>query len=91
MTRRFQPGERVRIVHPSHEYTGARGTIVDSGQSDGADVVVLGYDVAVDGENGLTRPFLAADLEPLRAARAGVRSVGGGRMSAGEGEGTRES
>jgi hypothetical protein len=35
-------------------------------------VHALGHLVAIDGENGITRPFLVSDLEPLRAV--GVRS-----------------
>mgnify|MGYP004030888625 CR=1 FL=1 len=40
-------------------------------QPDG--LAVLGHQVAIDGENGMTRPFLVADLAPLRAVRAGDR------------------
>jgi len=76
MSPRFRPGDRVRIIHPNHEYTGCRGTIADDAQADADGVTVLGHHVAIDGENGLTRPFLAAELEPLRAARAGGRSAG---------------
>ena len=32
-------------------------------------VHALGHFVAIDGENGRTRPFLIGDLEPLRVAR----------------------
>lgn len=66
----FRPGDRVRIIHPNHEYTGCRGTIAEA--EDG--VTALGHYVAIDGENGLTRPFLATELEPLRAMRAGGRA-----------------
>jgi hypothetical protein len=64
-------GDRVRVRNPHSEYTGCRGTVVDA---DEADVTALGRLVAVDGENGIARPFLAADLEPLRAARVAPRS-----------------
>ena len=75
MSLRFQPGDRVRVIHPQHEYTGARGTIADAGHADVDGLSVLGYEVAIDGENGLTRPFLAGELEPLRAMRAGTQSA----------------
>ncbi len=73
----FRTGDRVRITNANSEYTGCRGTIVDDSRdaatADG--VTILGHQVAIDGENGIARPFLLADLEPLRAARA--RSRGG--------------
>ena len=61
----FQTGDRVRIKNSQSEYTGCRGTIADQPSSDG--VTQLGHLVAIDGENGITRPFLVADLVPLRA------------------------
>lgn len=70
----FRRGDRVRITHPNSEYTGCRGTIADAEGERPAGVSVLGHEVAIDGENGITRPFLVADLEPLRAV--GVRSRG---------------
>ncbi len=68
---RFRQGDRVRILAPNGEYTGCRGTIVDP---DAPGVGVLGRLVAIDGENGVARPFLVGDLEILRAARVGPRS-----------------
>ena len=68
----FRRGDRVRITHPNSEYTGCRGTIADAEGERPVGVSVLGHEVAIDGENGITRPFLVADLEPLRAV--GVRS-----------------
>ena len=65
----FRRGDRVRITNPNCEYTGCRGTIADSPSEQPAGILVLGHEVAVDGENGVTRPFLVADLELLRAAR----------------------
>lgn len=62
----FRQGDRVRVLDPRSEYTGCRGTIADP---DPTGVAVLGRLVAIDGENGITRPFLVADLELLRAAR----------------------
>lgn len=67
----FRRGDRVRVVRPNSEYTGCRGTIADAAGEGPDGVVVLGHEVAIDGENGLTRPFLVEDLEPLRAVRAG--------------------
>jgi len=69
----FRPGDRVRIINPNNEYTGCRGTIADSSSEQSAGITVLGHEVAVDGENGMTRPFLVADLELLRAARTRPR------------------
>ena len=68
----FQTGDRVRIKNTKSEYTGCRGTIAD--QPSAGSVTQLGHLVAIDGENGMTRPFLVGDLLPLRAAR--VRSDG---------------
>lgn len=75
MSSPFRRGDRVRVINPNHEYTGARGTIADAPSQQPAGVSVLGHHVAIDGENGITRPFLVSDLEPLRAARAGARRV----------------
>ena len=69
----FRRGDRVRVINPNHEYTGSRGTIADAPSDQPAGVAVLGHQVAIDGENGVTRPFLVADLAPLRAVRAGDR------------------
>jgi hypothetical protein len=74
MSLRFRPGDRVRIIHPNHEYTGCRGTIADAAHADADGVTVLGHHVAIDGENGLLRPFLASELEPLRAVQSGGRA-----------------
>ncbi|MEM9174698.1 MAG: hypothetical protein AAGC67_05650 [Myxococcota bacterium] len=73
MSSPFRRGDRVRVTHPNHEYTGARGTICDAPSTQPSGMAVLGHQVAIDGENGVTRPFLVADLEPLRAVRAGAR------------------
>jgi hypothetical protein len=83
----LKPGDRVRIRKPESEYTGCRGSIVDDPSRHGASAAVtpLGYFVTVDGENGVKRPFLAQDLEPIRAAVV-RRAVGGMRaVSADEG------
>ena len=67
----IRQGDRVRIRDPHSEYTGCRGTVVDS---DEAGVAALGRLVAVDGENGIARPFLFGALELLRAARVAPRA-----------------
>lgn len=66
----FRRGDRVRIRQSNGEYTGCRGTITDP---DEPGVVALGRLVAIDGENGIARPFLVDDLEPIRAARVEPR------------------
>jgi len=73
----FQQGDRVRIRNPQSEYTGCRGTITDEAAGQAIGVTALGHFVAIDGENGRTRPFLANDLEPLRAASVRGRPVEG--------------
>ena len=81
----FQTGDRVRIKNTHSEYTGCRGSIADpiadqpSRHSAGS-VTQLGHLVAIDGENGVTRPFLVGDLLPLRAAS--VRSRSASQLSA---------
>jgi hypothetical protein len=70
----FRQGDRVRIKNPINEYTGCRGTIVIDAADQPAGVLPLGHFVAIDGENGRTRPFLVTDLEPLRVARVRSRS-----------------
>lgn len=69
----LRPGDRVRVIHPNSEYTGCRGTIADTPDASSG-LRALGHQVAIDGENGLTRPFLVSDLEPLRAARVRSRA-----------------
>jgi hypothetical protein len=64
-------GVRVRVLNPNSEYTGCRGTVADP---DEPGVPALGRLVAIDGENGITRPFLVGDLELLRAARVTPRA-----------------
>jgi len=72
----YRRGDRVRIRNPHSEYTGCRGTIADEATPG---VAVLGHHVAIDGENGITRPFLLGDLERLRPARVRPRSAGSER------------
>lgn len=76
----FQHGDRVRIKNSESEYTGCRGTICEDPAEAVAGVSSLGFFVAIDGENGRTRPFLAADLEALQIAR--VRRPAQGLKSA---------
>jgi hypothetical protein len=68
----FQRGDRVRIKNPSSEYTGCRGTIAEETPPG---VTALGHHVAIDGENGVARPFLTSELEPIRVARVRARST----------------
>lgn len=65
----FREGDRVRIKNPVSEYTGCRGTIVLDATDQPDGLLPLGHFVAIDGENGRTRPFLIEDLEPLQVAR----------------------
>lgn len=67
---RFLQGDRVRVIQARGPYTGCRGTIVDpSAETAGADdgQLPLGYYVAIDGENGVVRPFLVGALERIGA------------------------
>ena len=66
----FRQGDRVRVRNPNSEYTGCRGAVVDA---DEPGAPALGRLVAIDGENGIARPFLVGDLEPIRAARVAPR------------------
>jgi hypothetical protein len=70
----FRNGDRVRITAPNSEYTGCRGTIADLASEQPAGVTVLGHEVAIDGENGMARPFLITDLQPLRAIQVRPRT-----------------
>ena len=63
----FRNGDRVRILKTPSEYTGCRGVIVEAEGSSQA--APLGHLVAIDGENGVTRPFLLVDFELLLPAR----------------------
>jgi hypothetical protein len=67
----FELGERVRVVASGSPYTGCRGSVAESPYPvpAGEAGVPLGYYVAVDGENGRARPFLAEELERVRVAR----------------------
>ena len=67
----FRDGDRVRVCQPNGEYSGCRGTIVEAPTASGDQASLpLGYMVAVDGENGVARPFLIQHLELIRMAPA---------------------
>ena len=67
----FRDGDRVRVCQPNGEYSGCRGTVVEAPTASGDQTSLpLGYMVAVDGENGVARPFLIQHLEPIRMAPA---------------------
>jgi len=65
----FENGDRVRIRQPHSEYTGCRGTVSDGPSSAPQGVLPLGHMVAIDGENGVTRPFLIQHLERIAPLR----------------------
>jgi hypothetical protein len=65
----FRAGDRVRIRKPDSEYTGCRGHVVAAPGGVAPGVSPLGHWVAIDGENGVARPFLLDDLEALLPAR----------------------
>ena len=64
----YRAGDRVRIARPDSVYTGCRGTVAKHPGGD-PDSTPLGYHVAIDGENGLTRPFLTHELARLTAVK----------------------
>lgn len=74
---RFRFGDRVRVVTGESAYTGCRGTVAAPGSEvpPGPDGEPLGCYVAIDGENGRTRPFLAAELEVLPVARVRTQAA----------------
>jgi len=74
----LKPGDRVRVITPESPYTGCRGTVLeDPGARQG--VTPLGYYVAIDGENGRARPFLATELQRLIAVSTRRRELEGER------------
>jgi len=70
-------GDRVRVVEPDGEYSGCRGTVTDAAAHEPGEAP-LGYWVAIDGENGLARPFLAEHLQRLVATRSRPRRSAAG-------------
>jgi hypothetical protein len=78
----FRNGDRVRICQPVGEYTGCRGTIADDPATLAQGELPLGHMVAVDGENGVRRPFLVQHLEPLEPVRVRRPAVAEPRSTA---------
>jgi hypothetical protein len=72
----YRPGDRVRVCAFDSEYTGSRGTVADAPALAADGVTAIGHHVAIDGENGVLRPFLVQDLEPLRPVRVRPHTVG---------------
>ncbi len=70
----FQNGQRVRVLMPDTEYTGCRGTIADDPSTLNPGVTILGHMVAIDGENGVVRPFLVKHLVALRSVAVPAQS-----------------
>jgi len=73
-------GDRVRVVRPASSYTGCRGTVVEASGPAPDGQLPLGYLVAIDGENGVARPFLAADLLRIQAVSARRAALAGRRI-----------
>lgn len=78
----FAQGDRVRVIQAENPYTGCRGTIVDASGSASDGQLPLGYYVAIDGENGLARPFLVAALERIAAVSSRRPEGTGSRVGA---------
>ena len=69
----WRKGDRIRVIAGENSYTGCRGTVVEaSGPSENGQLP-LGYYVAIDGENGVARPFLTRALERITAAASRPR------------------
>jgi hypothetical protein len=74
----LRPGDRVRICAADNEYAGCRGTVADAPAMAADGVTALGHHVAIDGENGLVRPFLIHELEqigPVSVRRRGAHDA----------------
>jgi hypothetical protein len=65
----FQAGDRVRVIKAESPYTGCRGTVLESPGLCEEGQIPLGYYVAIDGENGVSRAFLASDLDTVVALK----------------------
>ncbi len=76
-TNSFQVGDRVRVTRSDSAYTGCRGSVAEIPDASDARTIPLGYYVAIDGENGLSRPFLRPDLERIAAVKARRRAARG--------------
>ena len=63
----WKNGDRVRVIQPNSSYTGCRGSVVEASGRPEPGQLPLGYFVAIDGENGVARPFLSGALERTKA------------------------
>lgn len=63
----WKSGDRVRVIQDNTSYTGCRGTVVEASGRAHPGQLPLGYFVAIDGENGVARPFLSDALERIKA------------------------
>ena len=73
----WNTGDRVRVVQGQNAYTGCRGTVVEAPGAKAKrdpNQLPLGYFVAIDGENGVARPFLADALERVAAVSSRGRA-----------------
>jgi hypothetical protein len=75
----FRVGDRVRITRPDSAYTGCRGTVADVPGGDDTRTIALGCHIAIDGENGVSRPFLNHELQDIAAVKSRGRNVGASR------------
>ena len=66
----IKAGDRVRVIHPESSYTGCRGTVIEASGPTEDGQLPLGYQVAIDGENGVARAFLSSDLQRVAAVSA---------------------
>jgi hypothetical protein len=66
----------VRITRSDSAYTGCRGTVIDVPGGDDTRTIALGCHIAIDGENGLSRPFLNHELQGIAAVKSRDRKVG---------------
>lgn len=78
-TMRFYRGDKVRVVQAESPYTGCRGTIAAASGSSREGQYPLGYYVAIDGENGVVRPFLIEALERIAAVSSRPRGAASDR------------
>lgn len=63
----WNKGDRVRVTASHSPYTGCRGSVLDASGPCEEGQLPLGYYVAIDGENGIARPFLTDALERVSA------------------------
>ncbi len=77
----FATGDRVRVIKAQSPYTGCRGTVIEVSGSTADGSLPIGYHVAIDGENGLRRPFLSLDLDSVVAIKVRRDAGVAGRAS----------